>query len=90
MGNAFLRVSVLLQKNYNNINTMKDSTNEKKTYAPPQLTVVTFKMEQGFTASNELTGTNSVILGEWLFGNNSQGEYVGRTEYGSAFGETWN
>ena len=53
---------------------MKDSTNEKKTYAPPQLTVVTFKMEQGFTASNELTGTNSVILGEWLFGNNSQGE----------------
>ena len=71
-------------------NTMKDSPNEKKTYAPPQLTVVTFKMEQGFTASNELTGTNSVILGEWLFGNNSQGEYVGRTEYGSAFGETWN
>ena len=37
--------------------------NRKQSYMPPQLTVVTFKMEQGFTASNELTGTNSVILG---------------------------
>ena len=32
-------------------NTMKDSPNEKKTYAPPQLTVVSFKVEQGFTTS---------------------------------------
>lgn len=31
---------------------MNDSTNEKRPYVPPQLTVVTFKAEQGYAFSN--------------------------------------
>ena len=88
MGNAFLRVSVLLQKNYNNINTMKDSTNEKKTYEPPQLTVVSFKVEQGFATS----GMSSLFVH-----SDEEDEFeqdvnttFGRTGYGSATNENGN
>lgn len=80
MGNAFLRVSVLLQKNYNNINTMKDSPNEKKTYEPPQLTVVTFKMEQGFTASQFSIGRTPI---------DDMNEIYGMQDYQVENGQQW-
>lgn len=36
--------------------------NNKKQYIAPQLTVVTFKTEQGYAASGESTGYSSTVL----------------------------
>ena len=67
-----------------------NTTTEKKSYEAPQLTVVSFKVEQGFAWSNELTGINFVILGEWLLGEDNAGDYAERNGYGNVSGNTWN
>lgn len=64
---------------------MKDSPNEKKTYAPPQLTVVTFKMEQGFATS----GMRTLFVHRDEFDQDVNTTF-GRTGYGSATNENGN
>ena len=66
---------------------MKDLTNEKRLYEPPLLTVVSFKVEQGFAASDMSS----------LFVHSDEDELdqdvnttFGRTGYGSATNENGN
>ena len=68
---------------------MNDSTNTKRPYEAPRLTVVRFKTERGYAASGELTGTNSIFLGAWISENASQGTYVDRNDYGSTSSSIW-
>ena len=68
---------------------MKDLSNEKKHYETPQLTVVSFKTERCYAASGDLTGPNSIIIGEWFSESASAGTYVDRNDYGAANTDSW-
>ena len=65
-------------------NKKKPTTNDKKPYEAPALTVVSFKMEQGYAMS--------LTFYALAFGNSAaEDEYMEaeRTGYGSANNESW-
>ena len=64
---------------------MKELVNDKKPYEAPQLTVVSFKTERGYAASNLLT---MVAISTLI--NAEQSSAVSRSDYGTAVDDNWN
>ena len=63
---------------------MKKTTNKNKTYEAPQLTAVTFKVEQGFATS----GFSSLFIHQ-QDGYAEEATTFGRSGYGDATVEEW-